>query len=154
RGSVTTVSGLDRGLEPLEVRIFEFRAAELFAVAFVKPIEPHGVEDLPEWLPITKDSNERPFGSRAVHPERDRHTMLLAGPIRNSENCPASSASAHVANPNVTGLPCPRAGGEIAGSRSRGFGATTRPPPRARADHAAARAPRDRGACRVRGPSL
>lgn len=44
------VPRLDRRLESRKIGIVERRAAKLFEVPFVEPIETHGIEDLPEGL--------------------------------------------------------------------------------------------------------
>jgi hypothetical protein len=44
-------TSMDRGLQPIEIRVLERRAAELFVVGLVEPVDADGVENLPEWLP-------------------------------------------------------------------------------------------------------
>jgi len=75
--SSSGVPRLDRRLELLEIRVLELpAAAELFVVSFVETVETCGVEDLPEWLPVAKDPNERAFAGRAVNLERKSHEIL------------------------------------------------------------------------------
>src|SRR5712691_6896380 len=78
--SSSFVPRLDRCLKPVEIHIFEVRAAQLFVVSFVEPVEPNGIEDLPEWSSVAKDPDERSFGGGAVHLERNGHEMLRLGP--------------------------------------------------------------------------
>jgi hypothetical protein len=70
---------LDRRLESPEIRVLQLRtAAESFTVAFVEPVEPNGVKDLPEWSPVAKDPDERSFAGGAVHHERNSHESSVA----------------------------------------------------------------------------
>jgi hypothetical protein len=50
--------------------------AELFAVTFVEPVETHGVEDLPEGVPVAKDPDECSFAGRAVKLQHNSHQVL------------------------------------------------------------------------------
>ena len=77
--SSSFVPRLDRCLKPVEIHIFEVRAAQLFVVSFVEPVEPNGIEDLPELSPVAKDLDERSFGGGAVHLERNGPEMLPLG---------------------------------------------------------------------------
>jgi hypothetical protein len=70
---------LDRCLKPVEIHVFQVRDAQFFAVSFVESVETNGVEDLPEWSPITKNPDKRSFGSGAVYRERNRHETLPLG---------------------------------------------------------------------------
>jgi hypothetical protein len=67
---------LDRCLKPVEIHVFQVRAAQFFAVSFVESVETNGVEDLPEWSAVTKNPDKRSFGSGAVYLERNGHDML------------------------------------------------------------------------------
>ena len=70
---------MDRRFETREIRVLKRRAAELFAVTFVEPVETHGVEDLPERLPVAENPDECSFASSAVQLERNSHEMLPLG---------------------------------------------------------------------------
>jgi hypothetical protein len=70
---------LDRCLKPVEIHVFQVRAAQFFAVSFVESVEPNGVEDLPEWSAVTKNPDKRSFGSGAVYLERNGHETLPLG---------------------------------------------------------------------------
>src|SRR5262249_43852807 len=73
------VPRLDRCLKPVEIHVFQVRAAQFFAVSFVESVETSGVEDLPEWSAVTKNPDKRSFGSGAVYPERNGHETLPLG---------------------------------------------------------------------------
>src|SRR5215470_19938126 len=80
RGSSSSfVPRLDRCLEPVEIHVFQVRAAQFFSVSFVESVETNGVEDLPEWSAVTKNPDKRSFGSGAVYPERNGHETLPLG---------------------------------------------------------------------------
>jgi Protein of unknown function (DUF2934) len=70
---------LDRCLKPVEIHVFQVRAAQFFAVSFVESVETNGVEDLPEWSAVTKNPDKRSFGSGAVYLERNGHETLPLG---------------------------------------------------------------------------
>src|SRR5262249_6856761 len=52
--SSSFVPRLDRCLKPVEIHVFQVRAAQFFAVSFVESVETNGVEDLPEWSAVTR----------------------------------------------------------------------------------------------------
>jgi hypothetical protein len=64
--SSSFVPRLDSCLKPVEIHIFEVRAAQLFVVSCVEPVEPNGIEDLPEWSSVAKDPDECSFTGRAI----------------------------------------------------------------------------------------
>src|SRR5262249_49604146 len=77
--SSSFVPRLDRCLKPVEIHVFQVRAAQFFAVSFVESVETNGVEDLPEWSAVTKNPDKRSFGSGAVYPERNGHETRPLG---------------------------------------------------------------------------
>jgi len=85
------VPRLDRRLETREIRVLKRRAAELFAVTFVEPVETHGVENLPEGLPVAENPDECSFASSAVQLERNSHQVLPScGRLSDRPRCKAA----------------------------------------------------------------
>jgi hypothetical protein len=80
------VPRLDRRLEPLEIRVLKLRAAaQLLVITFVEPVETNRVENLPKWLPVAKDPDERSFFGRAVNLERQSQEILRCGSYQETD---------------------------------------------------------------------